>query len=562
MLGKRTGQRPLFDVGNVWPLELKADTFHAQLAEAAPRLFDDGDFARFYADRMGRPSVPPSLLALVLLMQQESEVSDQEAVDRTAYDLRWAAVLGRVAGERLCAKSTLQLFRAHLVLHEAVRMLFLRSIQEAKKAGLLKGGALRVAIDTKPMEGRGAVLDTFNLLAEGIRQLARAMARAEKQKPDAWLKSHGMARYTEASVKGQAQIDWSDKEARERLLTQIVLDARHLLSMAGGRSKGVQEAAGLLSSLLLQDIEHIQTESGATAHIKEGTAKGRIPSVSDPQMRHGHKSKKKLFCGHKVAVVADTASQIIVAAEVMPGDAQDREGALSLVEQAEANTGQTVAETLADCAYGDGETRQAFEEAGRVLHAKVAKEKDRGGLFPKSAFQIDAEAGACTCPQGATTRLTLPYRGGGRVFYFGRVCASCPIKALCIRVDEGGEVSRMGRSVAMHPQEALLAQARANQRTPEGLATLRERVVVEHRLARLGQLGIGQARYQGRTKSGFQLLMAATVANLRRTWNWVAIGGKAPDGGPSNAPAGAARFRPKRRSLPLVLRPLGHLVHI
>ncbi len=40
------------------------------------------------------------------------------------------------------------------------------------------------------------------------------------------------------------------------------------------------------------------------------------------------------------------------------------------------------------------------------------------------------------------------------------------------------------------------------------------RVVVEHRLARLVQLGIRQARYFGRVKTKFQLYLAATVVNL------------------------------------------------
>src|SRR5207248_3506729 len=97
----------------------------------------------------GRPSAPPSQLALMTLLQHETGCSDAEAVARSAYDLRWAAVLGRAAGEPLCAKSTFQLFRAHLVLHEAVRTIFERSIQEAQRAGLLKGSAVRVAIDTK-----------------------------------------------------------------------------------------------------------------------------------------------------------------------------------------------------------------------------------------------------------------------------------------------------------------------------------------------------------------------------------------------------------------------------
>ena len=159
MIGKRKTQRDLFDVGNVFALELDPKSFHGQLAAAAGRLFSDADFAAFYSDRTGRPSVPPSQLALLTLLQHEAGCSDQEAVDRSAFDLRWAAVLGKAAGPPLCAKSTLQLFRAHLVLHDAVLTIFQNSIAQAQAAGLLGRGPLKIALDTKPILGRGAVLD-------------------------------------------------------------------------------------------------------------------------------------------------------------------------------------------------------------------------------------------------------------------------------------------------------------------------------------------------------------------------------------------------------------------
>jgi hypothetical protein len=98
MLGKRKAQRDLFDVGNVFPLALDPTSFHGQLAAAAARLFRDEDFAAFYAEGVGRSSTPPSLLALMTLMHHEGGCSDLEAVRRTAYDLRWAAVLHREAG--------------------------------------------------------------------------------------------------------------------------------------------------------------------------------------------------------------------------------------------------------------------------------------------------------------------------------------------------------------------------------------------------------------------------------------------------------------------------------
>ena len=66
----------------------------------------------------------------------------------------------------------------------------------------------------------------------------------------------------------------------------------------------------------------------------------------------------------------------------------------------------------------------------------------------------------------------------------------------------------------IHPQEALLQQARALQQSTHYDEYRARRVVVEHRLARLVQLGIRQSRYFGRVKTRFQLYLAATVANL------------------------------------------------
>jgi hypothetical protein len=511
MIGKRASQGELFDVGNVYPLSLPPSSFHAQLAKAASRLFKDEEFATIYSDKRGRPSVPPSLLALTLLLQNQAKVSDEEAIFRTAYDLRWAAVLGRFAGEPLCAKSTLQLFRGQLIIHEEARTVFLASIKEAKRAGLLKGQALMIALDTKPIDGKGAVEDTYNLLATGIRQLAKAFAKSKKENTERWMRKRGLIRYTESSIKGSADIDWSDPNARNIFLEGIVKDARHLLSMASKADDNVLEASDLLMRLLLQDIE--EPEPGGGVHIKEGTTRNRIPSATDPEQRHGRKSKSKTFVGSKASIATDIESQIIVATDVIPGNAGDASRALSLVEQAESNTGIDVSESIGDCAYGGGETRQEFADSDRKLTAKVPMEKSNGDLFPKSAFTIDLENNTVICPAGKIATKYEQMLDGRKSFRFEKLCASCSLRNSCTR-------SSRGRFLSVHPQEKLLGEAREYQQTSEGRAHMRERVAVEHALARLSHLGIGQARYIGLAKTQFQLMMAAAVANFRRTWNW------------------------------------------
>ena len=189
-----------------------------------------------------------------------------------------------------------------------------------------------------------------------------------------------------------------------------------------------------------------------------------------------------------------------------------------MVERSEANIGVPVEETLGDAAYGDGNTRQAFADAGRTLIARVPGRPNKAH-FTKEDFRIDLEAGTCTCPAGNVTRTIR--KSGRRADPTGRtrrlrgfrfdaaVCGVCPLRARCVDGSSG-----KGRTVQLHPQEALLRQARALQRSAAFAGYHKRRVVVEHRLARLVQLGIRQARYFGRTKTRFQLYLAATVANL------------------------------------------------
>jgi hypothetical protein len=534
--GKRKKQAALFDVGNVFDLELDPASFHAQLALAGPALFPEAAFADLYANRLGRPSVPPSELALLLLLQYHARVSDQEAVERSAFDLRWCAVLRRPAGRPLCARTTLILFRARLALHDASDRLFDCTLQYAKEMGLLKAGALRVLLDTKPIVGRGAVEDTYNLLARSMDRLLRALADAVGQPVATWAAAHELAEYVrrrETSLKGEAVVDWTDAAARRRFLGSVVGAARRLLGLAAAQLPALPEAAArevqaevdLLAAVLAQDVVETPSSeggsggSGATqVELRDGTVRDRIPSATDPDQRHGHKSASRKFTGHKGRIAVEPDSQLIVDVEVLAGNAGDAAGALAQVERVEARLGQAVAETVGDCAFGGGATRQEFADAERELRAKVPGTPERWEI-PKQRFTLLWEGpvvSGVTCPGGHATREYTPKKDGGRVFSFGKECQRCPLRHKCVQSGKAGT----SRTVQIHPQEALLAQAREYQASPEGQATLRQRVGVEHALARLAALGMGQARYVGRDKTQWQLLLCAAVANFRWTENW------------------------------------------
>jgi len=101
----------------------------------------------------------------------------------------------------------------------------------------------------------------------------------------------------------------------------------------------------------------------------------------------------------------------------------------------------------------------------------------------------------------------MPFVPGGVVHFPKEICAECPLKEQCT-------TSVKGRSVSIHPDEALLIELRERQHTAQGRTKLRERVAVEHTLAHVGQWQGRRARYRGLRKNLFDLRRCAVVHNL------------------------------------------------
>ena len=157
MLGKRSDQKGLWEADRLYLDYVGKDTFYGLLASLRGQLFSDDDFAEIYCPDNGRDSVPPSLLATALLLQTYDKVSDAEAKARADFDIRWKVALGIEIEDRPFAKSTLQLFRAQLILHDKVREVFESSLRLARQSGYLKKRGMQVALDTTYTLGRGAV---------------------------------------------------------------------------------------------------------------------------------------------------------------------------------------------------------------------------------------------------------------------------------------------------------------------------------------------------------------------------------------------------------------------
>jgi hypothetical protein len=315
-----------------------------------------------------------------------------------------------------------------------------------------------------------------------------------------------------APIGDKPDIDWQDKEGRGSYLATLVAAVKAVSAEARGiEDPAVIEALALLDQVVAQDVE--EGEDGSP-HIRHGVAKDRVISVADPEMRHGRKSASRRFDGHKLDVMSDEESELVLGVQVRAGNASDADGTLPLLEEVQKSPGVVIERLLGDMAYSGPELREATEEIGVCLVAKVPPVTN-AGRFPKTDFSIDTAAGTVTCPAGTVTtdaKKEKDHKGHpGRRFVFPAVtCAACPLHERCVK----GE--RAGRSIFVSRHEDRIAQARAAQEEPETKALLRRRSKVERKIDHLQDLGMRQARYRGRRKTTLQALLAATVANFKR----------------------------------------------
>jgi uncharacterized tellurite resistance protein B-like protein len=349
------------------------------------------------------------------------------------------------------------------------------------------------------------VASTYELVRKMMGRLAQAMGG----RLDAGLraKAAGLAA-------AKPDIDWQDPSARKEHLGELVELAATLLGSAAADQElaadpEVAEAMGLLSQVVLQDVE--ASDDGPV--IRQGVAPDRVVSHSDPEMRHGRKSASRRFDGHKLDVIIDEASELVLGVEVRAGNAGDGEGAAPLLSKVTETEGIEVATLLADMAYSDGDVRETVEGQGTELVAKVPP-MTNSGRFPKTEFNIDLDAMTVTCPAGQATADARPAKDHkGRpatMFHFdAATCEICPLRDRCT-TGKGGRTIMVGR------HHRRIEAARAAQAEPGTKALLRRRSKVERKIDHLQDLGMRKARYRGRRKTRLQALLAATVANLKR----------------------------------------------
>jgi hypothetical protein len=511
------------------------------------RLFPDEMFADLFTD-VGRRSVPPMIVAVVMVLQRIEGCSDREAVDRFCFDVRWKYAAGGLDFDYPEFVHTVLVdMRARLLASDQPDRIFEIVLEVARAAGLV--GRRRV-LDSTALYDAVATMDTVTLVRSAIRGLLKAADRDLQVEVRAVL-----VREDDYAAAGKPVCDYDDPAARAGLVDALARDGRAALGVLEGRrlGAGVALAAALLATVLGQDLD--QDEAGVF-RIARRVAKDRVISTVDPQARHGHKTAARGFDGYKGHLAVDPDSEIITDTAVGAGNAGDATAAEQLIadlltetpahpEQADHDgeqpaddgpdgqpaderptgegftgegrpvgggpAGSGAATVYGDNAYGTGEFLDRLAEAGIASKCKTQPPSAADGLFSKAAFDVDLDADTVSCPAGQTTPIRRDKNGGG-IAEFGPACNSCPLRPQCTK-------AAGGRSVRVGVYERRLAEARQRQTAPEWIADYRAtRPKVERKIAHLMRRRHGgrRARVRGTTKIAADFALLAAAVNLAR----------------------------------------------
>ena len=508
-LGRQLRRPDLPATGARWcEAALPEGSIYRFLARERARLFPPELFADLF-EPTGRRSVPPSILAVVMVLQRLEGLSDREAADRFAFDTRWryaAGVADAVPGEETAsfAHTVLVDLRARLRRSADPDRIFRVTCELARQVGLV--GVKRV-LDSAPLEDAVTTQDTVTMLRGAIRGLLRACPPELEAKVRA-----GLQRADDYAAPGKPACDWEDPQAREALVDALVRDAyRAHYALRGQRlDPRVAEAAALLATVTGQDIE--ETDDGRF-RIFEGTAPDRVISTVDPQARHGHKTAAHGFDGYKGHVAVDPDSEIICAAEVSPAPTADAVVAPALLDDLVPGQDEPAAGAVVygDSAYGTASHLAWLQQHGLTPMVNTQVPTAPGGRFAKDRFRVDLATRTVTCPARVTVPIIPARHGGGRA-RFGVACSVCPLREACT-------TSVRGRVVAIHPHEADLVAARARRRDPGWRADYRAtRPKVERKLAHLLRRRHGgrRARVRGLVRVAQDWKLLAGAVNLAR----------------------------------------------
>jgi len=511
----------------VAPSCLEPGTLPWLLARYGSLLFPPWIFKKWHGEKpgRGRHAWPAPLLMKLLMLRWSGEgMSRRASVREAEHHVQWRAAMLLPIGGDTPSEKTVRVFERfirerhpetgtsrYLLLHEHWVRLCLEDETVAEQATW--------AMDSTPMWSYGAVLDTVRQLGDGLRMLARRWAQATGTTLPLLANKWNAPLLVAKSTKGAFAIDWSKAEARAGVLDEL---ARKVVWVAHIVRRGQQSVSSTDRKDLLRHCRHLlrvvredlEVDEQGRLIIARRVCRDRLISMTDPQARHGRKSKSKRFDGFKVHILGDLVSGVIASVAVTPGNKHDGSPAQRLIQRAKELHAQ-LDQVLADTAYGGAQLRHVVHATTEVhLLSPPPPAPTKEGRLGRRHIHIDFEAKTATCANGVTVKTqglvwSETYRVHVPKFKWrNTACADCPLRPACCGKRTGGH------HITLHPYERELRQARTDWEQSEIRAAYRIRSQCERLINQMTRHGARRARNWGLQAANLQAHLIAMRCNL------------------------------------------------
>lgn len=460
----------------------------------------------------GRPSVSPVYTFAGMLVQLEKGYSDREFEGESRFDDRVKYAITAPRDFEGIDANTLSDHRKRYFNSETGRKIFIQTIEKARAEGMFDEENLNV-IDSFMVWGAVSRQDTYTLIYQGIKMVMRfaGFYEMEKEARDILKRND----YNKEDKK--PKIDWDSEGEKQKLLESLVNDALSLVGHFKGKEdlpEDLREACDLLERIARQDVKI--DKDGKVSMIK-GTAKDRIISVNDPEMRHGHKTSSRNSDGYKAEIITGgKQASIIVAVEVDGANTEDGRYMGQLIDEAKSD-GIDIEKLYGDSAYSDFEEMEKRKEEMEFC-IKVKPSHNGTGGYTKDEFEIDLNRGTVTCPEGNVKEFKaqniLEERKEVSVHFSEKTCRDCLQRGQCTQCKDG-------RRILIHPYEDKLREQRMYQKTKEFKEDYSNRANGERTISHVTAHGGRKSRYKGKKKTKWQLIMASINNNVKMIMGYI-----------------------------------------
>ncbi|MGH7732505.1 MAG: transposase, partial [Gemmatimonadales bacterium] len=463
MQGISKADRDLRDAGDVTGHLVPPGSVFAFLAEHRRELFPDEFTADLFPSRTGRPSLPADLAGSVLVLKELYDLSDAQTADAVTFDIRWKVACGRSLLAVSFDPSALVYWRRRIAASERPDRVFDAVAELIAQTGILRGRRKR-CVDSTVFDDAVATQDTVTQLMAAMRKAARvvpgaaeviaAVCTLDYAKPgkpvidwdDPQAKESLVSDLVNDALAVLAVLAGDGAPEREA----AAADALGLLALVAGQD--------------VEPAEDSDGTDGRW-RIARKVAPDRVISTVDRQARHTRKCKSKRRDGFRGHVAAEPETGLITDCEMTmaagdgstdaengvkmagrdrfhragpqtragapdqaapqdeqaePRDAQPRDAQVG--DEQPQDAGAQGAETrdagreqprgaeardeqglevYGDSAYGSGEARAAYRDAGHdtVIKPGPLRPAVPGG-FTVDDFAVNEEQGTVTCPAG------------------------------------------------------------------------------------------------------------------------------------------------------------------